>query len=170
MSDIVNTAQTVTVPSVKVKRKGPAPKFRPIIYQPPKPKYNVNVIATFAEARERAKKVVGGVWTPEKVEELKRLIADGESLVDLGEHFGTTPEAVRGACYRNKIQPPPLRRSRKKYEYHKENNARIIEMMDAGMQPKEIAGELDMLVSAVYQIMYMERKRRRNNEQHQSDC
>ena len=164
MSDIVNTAQTVTVPSVKVKRHGPTPKFRPIIYVPPKPKYNVNVIATFAEAREHAKRSVGGVWTQDKVEELKRLIADGASLVDLGEHFGTTPEAVRGACYRNKIQSPPLRRSRKKYEYHKENKARIIELMDAGMQPKEIAGEMDMVLSAVYQIMYMERNRRKANE------
>ncbi len=67
MSDIVNTAQTITVPSVKVKRHGPAPKFKPIIYTPPKPKYSVNIIATFHEAREHAKKVVGGVWTPDKV-------------------------------------------------------------------------------------------------------
>lgn len=169
MSDIVNTAQTVTVPSVKVKRHGPAPKFRPIIYQPPKPKYHVSVISTFAEAREHAKKVVGGVWTPDKLDELRQLIADGMSLVELGEHFGTTPAAVRGTCYRNKIQSPPLRRNRKKYEYHKENNARIIEMMDAGMAASEIAGELDMIVSAVYQIMYLERKRRKANEQHQSD-
>lgn len=169
MSDIVNTAQTASVHRATVKRHGPAPKFKPIIYTPPKPKYPVSVVATFAEAREHAKKVVGGVWTPDKLDELRQLIADGQSLVELGEHFGTTPEAVRGACYRNKIQPPPLRRSRKKYEYHKENNTRIIEMMDAGMAASEIAGELDMIVSAVYQIMYLERKRRKKNEQHQSD-
>ena len=164
MSDIINTAQTTTAHRATVKRKGPANKFKPIIYVPPKPKYSVNVIATFAEARERAKKVVSGVWTPDKVEELKRLIADGESLVDLGEHFGTTPEAVRGACYRNTIKPPAYRKARKKYEHHDAKKDKIIEMMDAGMQPKEIAGEMDMVLSAVYQIMYMERKRRKANE------
>lgn len=164
MSDIVNTAQTASVHRATVKRHGPAPKFKPIIYTPPKPKYPVSVVATFAEAREHAKKVVGGVWTPDKLEELKRLIADGKSLVELGEHFGATPEAVRGACYRNKIQPPAYRKARKKYEYHDEKKDKIIEMMDAGMQPKEIAGELDMVVSAVYQVMYLERKRRKANE------
>lgn len=164
MSDIVNTAQPAGTHRATVKRHGPTPKFRPIIYQPPKPKYPVSVISTFAEAREHAKKVVGAVWTPDRVSELRQLIAAGQSLVELGEHFGTTPEAVRGACYRNKIQPPPLRRSRKKYEYHKGNNTRIIEMMDAGMAASEIAGELDMIVSAVYQVMYLERKRRKANE------
>lgn len=164
MSDIVNTSQPASVHRATVKRHGPAPKFRPIIYTPPKPKYHVSVISTFAEAREHAKKVVGGVWTPDKLDELRQLIADGQSLVELGEHFDTTPAAVRGVCYRNKIQPPPLRRNRKKYEYHKENNARIIEMMDAGMAASDIAGELDMIVSAVYQVMYLERKRRKANE------
>ena len=165
MSDIINTARTGKVPAAVMKRKGPAPRFAPMRYEPPKPKPAI-VVPTFAEARENARKAAlqASVWTPERCADMQRRIEQGACLVELGELYNARPDTVRAACWRLGIKAPPLRHERKKWQVLGDLKKRVIEMMDDGKSAGDIAAETGLEVRQVYQIRYHERKRRKKDE------